>query len=69
MSARCPEPTLHAEPVPESFFVSHPTTASVVHYDDEVVRRFALTTVLWGLVGMTVGVLIAALRMAREMAV
>ena len=60
MSARRPEPTLHAEPVPESFFVSHPTTASVVHYDDEVVRRFALTTVLWGIVGMTVGVLIAA---------
>ena len=36
----------HAPPVPR--------------YDDEVVRRFALTTVLWGLVGMSVGVLIAA---------
>ncbi|MCH9826437.1 MAG: cytochrome-c oxidase, cbb3-type subunit I [Gammaproteobacteria bacterium] len=61
MSARRPEPTLHAEPVAESLFVSNFSTASVVHhYDDEVVRRFALTTVLWGIVGMSVGVLIAS---------
>ncbi len=41
--------------------MSNFSTASVVHhYDDEVVRRFALTTVLWGIVGMSVGVLIAS---------
>jgi cytochrome c oxidase cbb3-type subunit 1 len=32
----------------------------VIAYEDEVVRRFALTTVLWGIVGMLVGVIIAA---------
>ena len=31
-----------------------------ITYDDKVVRQFALTTVLWGIVGMSVGVLIAA---------
>jgi cytochrome c oxidase cbb3-type subunit I len=31
-----------------------------VDYDDTVVRRFAIMTVIWGIVGMTVGVLIAA---------
>ncbi|MDB5971350.1 MAG: cytochrome-c oxidase, cbb3-type subunit [Hydrocarboniphaga sp.] len=34
--------------------------SATLEYDDEVVRRFALTTILWGLVGMSVGVLIAA---------
>ncbi len=29
-------------------------------YDDDVVRKFALATVLWGVVGMLVGVIIAA---------
>jgi cytochrome c oxidase cbb3-type subunit 1 len=31
-----------------------------VDYDDTVVRRFAFMTVIWGIVGMAVGVLIAA---------
>ena len=34
------------------------TTASV--YDDGVVRAFALAAVLWGVVGMLVGVIIAS---------
>jgi len=34
------------------------TTAS--HYNDKVVRQFAIMTVVWGIVGMLVGVLIAA---------
>jgi cytochrome c oxidase cbb3-type subunit 1 len=34
--------------------------ASVAHYNDKVVRQFAVMTVVWGVVGMLVGVLIAA---------
>ncbi len=34
------------------------TTAT--HYNDKVVRQFAVVTVIWGIVGMLVGVLIAA---------
>ena len=34
--------------------------ANTVVYSDTVVRQFALTTVLWGVVGMLVGVIIAA---------
>ena len=34
--------------------------ANTVVYNDTVVRQFALTTVLWGVVGMLVGVIIAA---------
>src|SRR5512135_1329579 len=34
------------------------TTAT--HYNDKVVRQFAVMTVVWGIVGMLVGVLIAA---------
>jgi cytochrome c oxidase cbb3-type subunit 1 len=34
--------------------------ANAVVYNDTVVRQFALTTVLWGVVGMLVGVIIAA---------
>ena len=30
------------------------------HYSDTVVRQFAIMTVVWGIVGMLVGVLIAA---------
>ena len=36
------------------------TSQSLPKYHDTVVRQFALATVLWGIVGMTVGVLIAA---------
>lgn len=32
----------------------------VAHYNDKVVRQFAIMTVVWGIVGMTVGALIAA---------
>ena len=35
-------------------------TAPVAHYDDQVVRQFAVMTVVWGIVGMSVGVFIAA---------
>ncbi len=34
--------------------------AAVVNYNDIVVRRFAMMTIIWGIVGMAVGVLIAA---------
>ena len=42
-----------------------PTTSSsaaedVVRYNDDVVRRFILASVLWGVVGMLVGVTVAA---------
>ena len=33
---------------------------AITHYNDKVVRQFAIMTVVWGIVGMTVGVLIAA---------
>ena len=36
------------------------TSQTLPKYHDTVVRQFALATVLWGIVGMTVGVLIAA---------
>jgi len=39
--------------------MSH-TQSLNVDYNYTVVRLFALTTVLWGIVGMSVGVLIAA---------
>src|SRR5579872_6135996 len=32
----------------------------IIEYNDTVVRRFAIMTVVWGIVGMTVGVIIAA---------
>ena len=35
------------------------TGASVVNYDDDIVRKFFIATVLWGAVGMLVGVTIA----------
>ena len=38
---------------------SSPATAGAT-YNDRVVRQFALMTIVWGIVGMTVGVLIAA---------
>ena len=36
------------------------TAAAPVHYNDKVVRQFAVMTIVWGIVGMLVGVLIAA---------
>jgi cytochrome c oxidase cbb3-type subunit 1 len=36
------------------------STSVPTHYNDKVVRQFAIMTVVWGIVGMTVGVLIAA---------
>jgi cytochrome c oxidase cbb3-type subunit 1 len=36
------------------------SASAVTHYNDKVVRQFAIMTVAWGIVGMTVGVLIAA---------
>jgi cytochrome c oxidase cbb3-type subunit 1 len=35
-------------------------SGAIEHYNDRVVRQFAIMTVVWGIVGMTVGVLIAA---------
>jgi cytochrome c oxidase cbb3-type subunit 1 len=39
---------------------THDAAAPLAAYDDRVVLRFAVMTVVWGLVGMGVGVLIAA---------
>ena len=36
------------------------STPAVVNYNDTVVRQFSIMTVVWGIVGMTVGVLLAA---------
>ena len=36
------------------------TVASQTEYNYKVVRQFAITTVIWGIVGMSIGVLIAA---------
>ena len=36
------------------------STTGIIHYEDETVRGFALMTVVWGIVGMLVGVWIAA---------
>ena len=33
---------------------------SAVHYDDKVVRQFSIMAVVWGVIGMAVGVLVAA---------
>jgi cytochrome c oxidase cbb3-type subunit 1 len=35
-------------------------SGAITHYNDKVVRQFAIMTVVWGIVGMAVGVLIAA---------
>ena len=37
-----------------------PARGSSVAYNDDVVRQFAIMTIVWGIVGMSVGVLIAA---------
>ena len=34
--------------------------SSAVHYDDKVVRQFSIMAVVWGVIGMAVGVLVAA---------
>ena len=36
------------------------SAAGVVRYHDTVVRQFSVMTVVWGIVGMTVGVVLAA---------
>ncbi|MET0660761.1 MAG: cbb3-type cytochrome c oxidase subunit I, partial [Steroidobacteraceae bacterium] len=37
-----------------------PRSTTIVNYNDAVVRQFAIMTVVWGIVGMAVGVLLAA---------
>src|SRR5215216_7592283 len=37
-----------------------PMNTTATHYNDKVVRQFAIMTVVWGIVGMLVGVIIAA---------
>ena len=36
------------------------TTTETVKYDDRIVRQFVMATILWGVVGMLVGVIVAA---------
>ena len=38
----------------------HASAASLPEYNTKIVKQFAITTVLWGIVGMLVGVIIAA---------
>ena len=40
--------------------VDNAQTAAPIHYADDAVRGFALAAVVWGIVGMLVGVVIAA---------
>ena len=40
--------------------MNEPTTATPAAYDDTAVRQFSLMAVAWGVVGMLVGVFIAA---------
>ena len=37
-----------------------PNTNVAAHYNDTVVRQFAIMSVVWGVVGMLVGVIVAA---------
>jgi cytochrome c oxidase cbb3-type subunit 1 len=39
---------------------TQPAAAASAHYDDRVVRPFALMTIVWGIVGTSVGALLAA---------
>jgi len=32
----------------------------VIEYNDRIVRQFMLASIIWGIVGMSVGVLVAA---------
>ena len=40
--------------------MSEASVPAVTHYNDKVVRQFAIMTVVWGIVGMAVGAFIAA---------
>ena len=40
--------------------MSHPASRVAETFNDKVVRQFAVMTVVWGIVGMLVGVIIAA---------
>jgi len=40
--------------------ISSPEASDIVHYDDTSVRRFIFFSVLWGVVGMLVGVIVAS---------
>jgi len=40
--------------------MKHDTAVVATTYDDDPVRAFAIASVVWGVVGMAVGVLIAA---------
>ena len=48
--------TLSVNPIPNR----GPTLDTAASYNDKVVRQFAIMTVVWGIVGMLVGVIIAA---------
>src|SRR6202162_852026 len=56
-SHRCRNHTLQGLPMQSTL---DPAMKIPVVYNDTVVRRFAIMTVIWGIVGMLVGVVIAA---------
>src|SRR5690606_32663926 len=45
---------------PETLMTEAASTLPAPRYNDRVVKQFAIMTIVWGVVGMTVGVLIAA---------
>jgi cytochrome c oxidase cbb3-type subunit I/II len=49
-----------AETRPEDFPIPMPAQKSTLEFNDQIVRQFVLATILWGVVGMLVGVLIAS---------
>jgi hypothetical protein len=45
---------------------AHSASTARVDFNDGVVRQFAMMTVVWGIVGMLVGVIIASQLLARR---
>ncbi len=56
MSSETPKPEPDSEPTPGT---ESPANTETVRYDDAIVRKFMLASVMWGIVGMLAGVWIA----------
>lgn len=59
-SSKIDQGTLSAVTKPERQTGSPPPTPPQVEYDDDIVRWFAIMALIWGFVGMLVGVLVAS---------
>ena len=53
-------PMLLPDPAPAADAAGHAALAPGGYYNDRVVHQFAVATVVWGILGMAVGVFIAA---------